>query len=174
MLMDKGMDTGDILLSAETTIGSDDTSQSLHDRLAAMGADLLLETLRGLENATIHPRAQTHAEATYAPLLKKKDGHIDWNRTPEQLDAFIRGMNPWPGAFTFMEGNRLKIYKALPLDAASDQPPGTVIEGFEGELRVTAGGGVLSILEIQGASGKRLAIHDFLRGCKMPPGTVLN
>lgn len=173
MFMDKGMDTGDILLSARTAIRSDETSQTLHDRLAIIGADLLLKTLKGLENNDIQPVTQKHEDATYAPLLKKRDGHIDWNRSPEALDAFIRGMNPWPGAFTFMDGNRLKIYKARPIDTRTDQPAGTVLAGFSDELRVAAGGGALAVLEIQGASGKRLAITDFLRGFQIPPGTLL-
>jgi methionyl-tRNA formyltransferase len=82
-------------------------------------------------------------------------------------------MNPWPGTFTFLQEKRLKIFRAQPLSFPTEQPPGTVLEGFPGELRIAAGGGVLSILEIQGASGKRMAIEDFLRGCTLPFGTVL-
>ncbi len=173
MFMDRGMDTGDILLKAETTVKPHETTQSLHDRLSSMGAELLLKTLQGLETKSIRAIQQNNENATYAPLLKKADGHIDWTRSPEALDAFIRGMNPWPGTFTFIRNKRLKIFKATPLDIKTHQPPGTVMEGFPDELRVAAGGGVLSIIEIQGASGKRLPIQDFLRGFKVPPGTVL-
>jgi methionyl-tRNA formyltransferase len=173
MFMDRGMDTGDILLTAETTLLPQETTESLHDRLAAMGASLLMKTLEGLEKETIQPMPQNSENATYAPLLKKADGHIDWRQSPEALDALIRGMNPWPGTFTFLQEKRLKIFRAQPLSFPTEQPPGTVLEGFPGELRIAAGGGVLSILEIQGASGKRMAIEDFLRGCTLPFGTVL-
>lgn len=173
MFMNRGMDTGDILLMEETAIQPNETTQSLHDRLALMGAGLLIKTLKGLETHQIQPIPQNHDTATYAPLLKKEDGHIDWTHPPDQLDAFIRGMNPWPGTFTFLRGKRLKIFKAADLAIKSDHPAGTVIEGFPDELRVAAGGGVLSILEIQSASGKRLSIPAFLRGCTIPPGTVL-
>jgi methionyl-tRNA formyltransferase len=173
MFMDRGMDTGDILLTAETTLLPQETTESLHDRLAAMGAELLMDTLEGLENEIIQPMPQNSEDATYAPLLKKADGHIDWRQSPEALDALIRGMNPWPGTFTFLNKKRLKIFRAEPLSVKTEQPPGTIVEGFPGELRVAAGGGILSILEIQGASGKRMAIENFLRGCKVPAGTVL-
>ncbi|MDM8549780.1 methionyl-tRNA formyltransferase [Desulfobacterales bacterium HSG2] len=173
MFMDKGMDTGDILLSEKIEIAPDDTSATLHDRLAIVGAELLVKTLKRFEADDIQPVPQDHAQATYAPILNKKDGRIDWKKSAEALEAFIRGVTPWPGAFTFHEDKRLKIFKAVPVLTDTDEPPGTVIRSFPDELRVATGKGVLSILEIQGASGKRLLIKDFLRGYKMPPGTIL-
>ena len=173
MFMDEGLDTGDILLSEKTVIFPDDTAATLHDRLAVLGAELLGETLRGLHTGNIQPVPQDPRQATYAPLLKKSDGQIDWTRPAHSLDAFIRGMSPWPGAFTFHAGKRLKIFRAEPARTDAREAPGTVILGFPDELRVMTGEGALSILDIQGASGKRLPIRDFLQGNSMPPGTVL-
>jgi len=173
MFMDRGLDTGDILLTEKTDISSDDTTASLHDRLSLMGADLLIRTLKAFEDEDITPVPQDHSQATYAPMLSKKDGHLNWKKSANALESFIRGMTPWPGAFTFHGDRRLKIFKAEPLPSDSDAAPGTVIKGFSDELRVTTGDGALSVLEIQGASGKRLLIRDFLRGHSIPVGTVL-
>jgi methionyl-tRNA formyltransferase len=173
MLMDEGLDTGDILLAAEEKIYPNDTSASLHDRLAELGANLLVDTLNRYSKGQIRPVPQDHNQASQAPLLKKSDGHIAWDAPAEKISAFIRGMTPWPGAFTFHEDKRFKIFNAKSVKADVSQAPGTVIKGFADELRVATAKGVLSVLEIQGASGKRLMIADFLRGYRMPPGTIL-
>ncbi len=173
MTLDSGMDTGDILMSEIEKIGPDDTSADLHDRLAVRGANLLLKALDGLLDGSITPRPQNSSEATVAPLLKKTDGLIHWSLPSEKIEAFIRGMTPWPGAFTFFNEKRLKIFKVKPADPLEDAAPGTIIKSFQDELRVMTGNGALSILEIQGASGKRLVIQEFLRGTTIPEGTVL-
>jgi len=174
MAMDTGLDTGDVLAVRQHAIRPDDTSQSLHDRLAEIGADLLVETLEAIRTGAVIPVPQKHDEATYAPLLKKADGRIEWSFPAEKITAFIRGMTPWPGAFTFYGDKRLKIFSAEAVQLAPPQPPGTVVKAFADELRVATGSGALSILEIQGASGRRLPIRDFLRGSKIPPGAVLS
>ena len=173
MLMDEGLDTGDILLSAKVDIAPDDTAGSLHDRLANLGADLLIQTLKAFETDSMNPVPQNHSQSSYAPLLKKSDGQIEWNTSAENLEAFIRGMTPWPGAFTFHDKKRLRIFKARPIKKNVDKAPGTVIIGFPDELWVATGKEILSIIEIQEASGRRLFSKDFLRGYKMPHGTVL-
>jgi len=173
MLMDEGMDTGDILLSSKLEIAPDDTSGTLHDRLADLGADLLIQTLKNFDTGNINPISQDHTQATYAPMLKKNDGRMNWKLPAESLEAFIRGMTPWPGAFTFHEKKRLKIFKARTIVMNTDASPGTVIKGFPDELWISTGKGVLSVMEIQGESGKRLLIKDFLRGYQLPPGTHL-
>ncbi|MDO9263523.1 MAG: methionyl-tRNA formyltransferase [Desulfosalsimonadaceae bacterium] len=172
MLLDKGLDTGEMLLTSQTPILPDDTSQTLHDRLAAEGAELVKKTLAGMENATIRPIPQNHALATYAPMLTKKDGHIDWSLSAAKLERLIRGVTPWPGAFTFWDNKQIKIFKVLPKPFISHARPGTVIEGFSNELRVVCGDGSLSVMEIQGSSGKRMHISDFLRGAAITTGTV--
>ena len=173
MKMDTGLDTGDMLLKAATPIGPEETTEDLHDRLARMGADLLVETLAGLSSGTLSPEPQDHGEASYAPMLAKAHGRMDWNCSAKELNAFIRGMTPWPGAFTFAGDQRLKVFASEVIDIDVSDKPGTVIRGFPDELRVATGRGALSILEIQGASGKRMAIRVFLMGAKLPPGTVL-
>lgn len=172
MLMDKGLDTGDILLSEKIEIASDDTSAALHDRLSLIGAELLIKTLKRFEARDIKPIPQDHSQATYAPILSKKDGLIVWNQPSHAIERLIRGVTPWPGAYTFHGENRLKIFKAKPVSTDRNDSPGTVIKGFSDELRVSTADGYLSILEIQGPSGKRLSIQDFLRGYDIPVGTV--
>jgi len=172
MQMDVGMDTGDMLLKATTPISDTDTAQSLHDRLAPLGADLLIETLDQLAAGTITPKPQSAEAATLAPMLSKKDGRIDWQRSAVEIDRLVRGMTPWPGAYTFCGERRLRLYRTHPLPLEATAAPGTIVQGFADELSVATGDGVLSVLEIQGASGKRLAIKDFLCGCNLCPGNV--
>ena len=174
MLMDHGVDTGDMLLKTQTPINAGDTAQQLHDRLSRLGAALLVETLHELWTGKLFPRAQQNEKATYAPMLSKKDGRIDWNKSAGSLDAFIRAMTPWPGAFCFLGEKRLRIIKASPVHEEQAAPPGTVVPGFPGELRIATGSGTLSVLEIQGASGKCMGIERFLCGNPIQPGALFS
>jgi methionyl-tRNA formyltransferase len=173
IFMDEGMDTGDILLTASEPITAEDTAATLHDRLAQLGARVLLQTLEKLADGSVKPVAQDHTRATPAPMLKKDDGRINWHQTAEQIECFVRGVRPWPGAFTFFEKERLKIYRVEAMDSSEEAAPGTVLDGFPDELRVAAGSGAVLILEIQGESGKRMPIAEFLRGRAILPGTNL-
>ena len=173
MLMNEGLDTGDILLTAIEPITPRDTAATLHDRLARIGSDLLVKTLDAFAADRIHPVAQEDTQASYAPLLNKQDGRIDWHKPAQTIEPFIRGMTPWPGAFTFHETNRLKIFSAKPVAKKFEDSPGTVLQGFPDELVIATGKDALTILEIQGPSGKHLLIEDFLRGYRLPPGTIL-
>ena len=116
---------------------------------------------------------QEHSLATYAPLLKKTDGLVDWRKPAAKVESFIRGMNPWPGAFTYWGNRRLKIHKAEASPAPAAASPGTILKGAANELTVATGQGALSILEIQEASGSRLPVSEFLRGCRIPAGEIL-
>jgi len=173
MLIDKGLDTGDMLMTAREPIGPSDTAGDLHDRLAQRGADLLVRTLQAFSNGTIRRTPQEHSAATYAPLLKKTDGLIDWKKPAARIEPFIRGMSPWPGAFTFWKNTRLKIYRAEVPAAQRNALPGTVLESRPGHLTVATGDGALSILELQSASGSRLPVSEFLRGFRISPGELL-
>ena len=173
MLMDKGMDTGEILLREAVAILPDDTAGSLHDRLSYVAARVLVQTISGFESGDIRPTPQNHAAATYAPFLSKSDGRIDWSKPAEEIERFIRGMSPWPGAFTFMGDKRLRIFRADVCRATDSRPPGTVIRGFDSELRVACGKEALCIQEIQADSGKRMDIARFLQGKPIEAGTVL-
>ena len=173
MLMEKELDAGNILLSAKETIKPEDTAGTLHDRLAVKGAAVLIDTLKAFADNRIRPKPQDHSLATYAPMLSKDDGLINWNKSAESLVNFIRGVTPWPGAYTFLGNKRLKIFKSHPLAIEITEFPGTVLKGFADELRVATAKGALCVEEIQGDSGKRLSIKDYLRGHKIPPGSVL-
>lgn len=173
MMMDSGMDSGDILLAEKTAIEPGETAAGLHDRLSVLGARTLSQTLERLQNGTLKRTPQDSGAATYAPVLRKADGQIDWSMPAERIERLIRGMTPWPGAYTFSAGMRLKIYKASVLKREISVPPGTILECFPGELRVATGKWALAVQEIQGESGKRLPIDDFLCGCRLPDGTCL-
>ena len=173
MLMAPGLDTGDRLLAAATKIAPDETAATLHDRLARMGADLMVETAARLRAGDITPTPQDPEAATYAPMLTKENGRIDWTRPAPVIEALIRGVTPWPGAFTFCGNQRWKILGAHLDQATAAAPPGTVIPGFADELRVMTGDGALVLDRIQAASGKCLSAADFLRGTPVSPGTRL-
>ena len=172
--MDEGMDSGDIILSVATDIGPDENAGALHDRLALMGARLLTDTVARIAAGQARRTPQDHARATFAPLLTKAHGRMDWRRPARQLAAFVNGMTPWPGAYTYLNQKRYRILKAEEITTDASGPPGTVLPGFPGELRVAAGEGVLSVLTIQGESGKALAVADFLRGCPVAAGAVFS
>lgn len=173
MWMDEGMDTGDILLAARVPIGQEDTSETLHYRLASEGAKLLLETLESLAAGTLVPVPQDHSQATYAPFLKKEDGLMDWRKDAKALGCFVRGVSPWPGAYTLVGDKRLKVFKAQAMAKKIREKPGTVMEGFPGDLDVAAGDGILRLLEVQLESGRRLPARDFLMGFPVKPGSTL-
>lgn len=175
MLMDRGLDTGDILLQAEEPIGAEDTAGALYDRLARKGADLLTRTLSAFASGTIRPIPQDDSQATYAPLLKKTDGLIDWQKPAACLESFIRGVTPWPGAYTYWRNNRIKVFRARPVASgtAETASPGTVLEADKDRFLVACGEGALFLLELQNASGSRLTVTEFLRGCRIAAGDVL-
>ncbi len=173
MFLDTGVDTGDMLHKAATTITPQDTAATLHDRLAELGGTVLIETLQALEAKTLTPQPQDHNQATHAPLLQKQDGRINWQDSAEAIEARVRAMTPWPGAFTKFNDKPLKIHRAQIVNRQTDAKPGSVLTSFPDELWVATGQGVLSILELQGASGKRLKAKEFLCGCKMAAGTCL-
>jgi len=165
MRINEGLDTGDILLQKEIAIAPDDTAVTLAPRLAAIGADLMLETLRGLEACRITPRPQDHSRATLAPLLRKEDGRIAFARPATEVANRLRGFQPWPGAFTSFRGKQLSVTAALPIaSGAPSLEPGTL--AVEGE-RLLAGCGnatALELLELQPEGRKRMPARDFLHG----------
>lgn len=171
--MDEKMDTGDILQAEETEIGPDETSVTLHDRLSELGGELLVRVMDQLAVGSATSMPQDHTQATYCALLKKKDGQINWSLPAKRIEAFIRGVTPWPGAYTFYGDKRLKIFKAKVESIKVKESPGTVIRSFFGDMRVATGEGVLSLKEVQSGSGKRLLIKEFVLGNQIPVGTVL-
>ena len=174
MMMDVGMDTGDILLIQKEPIHPEDTAATLHDRLATLGAKVLIDTLTQLADGHLKATPQDNSKATVAPMLKKEDGRIDWNRPASEIVNQIRGMTPWPGTFAYIGKKRIKIFKALPVAAEMTGAPGTVLIGFPDELRIATGDGVLSVLEVQSEAGRRLNIKDYLLGHPVEPGIKLD
>jgi methionyl-tRNA formyltransferase len=169
MVMDRGMDTGDMLLTVETPIGPEDTAATLHDRLSMLGGELVVKTLPGLLDGSVTPAPQDDEEATHAAMLSKAEGEIEWSASARLIDCRLRGMTPWPGAYTFLDGKRLRIHKTQPLETATAEAPGTVVT-CDKELIVATGDGQLRILELQGDGGKRMPAEAFLRGNPMEPG----
>ncbi len=171
MLMDEGMDTGDILLKKEIEIGEDDTSIELSEKLSAIGALLLIETIEKSQNDEIRPLKQKDSEATYAPIIKKEVGKIAWNKSADSIRDLIRGTQPWPGAFTSYNGKNLKIFRTSINNLRGD--PGKVLVSDGGKLVIGTGQNSLDISELQIEGGKRLKVTDFLRGNNLETGTTL-
>ncbi len=173
MRIDAGLDTGDILLQRELPIGQEDTAETLAPRLAAIGADLMVETLRKLENAEIVPTPQDHAKATLAPLLKKEDGRIDFARTAGEICNRLRGFQPWPGAYTLFRGKTLHIHTAQVVEGAAQLKPGEIAVE---RTRLTAGCGgntALELLEIQMEGKRRMPATEFVHGYRPQSGDHL-
>jgi len=165
MRIDAGLDTGDILLKAETEIGPDENAMELGQRLSNMGAPLLTEALDGLAAGRIVPQKQDSSQATYAPLLKKEDGRIDWSRPAEAIHNRVRGLQPWPGAYTGFRGQTLHIWRTRVVPGLPGSEAG-VVAGVK-PLVVGAGGGAVELLEVQVEGRKRMAAADFVNGQRL-------
>jgi len=171
MRIEKRLDAGDMLLRRETPIGPSETAPELAGRLAPLGAELLIETLDGLGAGTITPEKQNEDEATYAPILKREDGWIDWQRPAPEIFNRIRGFDPWPGAYTSFRGKRLHVRRARPLTGAS-LAPGRV--STQAGFRAGCGGGTaLQFEELQIEGKQRVAADDFVRGYRPAEDEVL-
>lgn len=171
MLMDEGMDTGDMLLKEEIQIDDNDDAGTLSDKLSQIGGTLLIRTISDLQQGKLYPEKQDESQATYAPMLKKSDGEINWSQTSMDIRNLIRGMNPWPGSYTTLEGKTLKIYKARVSQGVGK--PGEVLQSASGVLRIATGDGGLEIIELQIEGGKRLDTKSFLSGRNIQIGAVL-
>lgn len=173
MLMDEGMDTGAMLLQERMPILPDDTAGSLSVRLADVGGRLLVETIKQLKAGTLVPIQQDHTQATLAPLLKKEDGLIDWTRSAVEIERRIRGMSPWPGAFTFAGEERWTIWRALVTESIPGSLPGHITAVAKEGIAVATGQGAILITELQPANSRRMAIKDYLAGHRVSPGLRL-
>ncbi|MBI5892244.1 MAG: methionyl-tRNA formyltransferase [Deltaproteobacteria bacterium] len=173
MLMDEGMDTGKMLLKESVKISNDDTAGTLHDKLKEVGANLLIKTLDALRNGTIAPIEQDDSLATYAPMIKKEDGRIDWTLKAEEIKNLIRGLNPLPCAYTRWEGKQIKIFKAE-VEAGVKEEPGTIINISTEGIFVAAGRGTLLITELQMENKNRMSASEFIKGYRIVKGQILN
>lgn len=178
--MDEGIDTGDILLVKKYTLDDRETGGSLFDRLAAFGGPMILEVLQQAETGTLHPVKQSHAEHTYAKMLSKDTGRIDFTQTAIQIERLIRGLNPWPSAYTYLDGKLLKLWSAEVISAEQavaqgipQAEPGTVVAVGKQEFMIQTGEGYLAVTEVQLAGKKRMETEAFLRGYSLIEGTKL-
>jgi methionyl-tRNA formyltransferase len=174
MNISERMDAGDILLQKTLPIADEDTGGTLHDKLAVLGADALREALQLLKTGQLVARPQNESEATYAPLIHKDDGRIDWHQDTSTVERRIRAFNPWPSAYTTVHGRLLKIFAAhrgfLPRPLP---PPGTVAEVTPVSVLVATGDGYLALSEVQLEGKRRLLIAEFLKGYHLTPGLIL-
>lgn len=179
MQMEKGLDTGDMLLQKEVEIDPKETGDSLHDKLAAAGAELIVEALPKIEAGQLTPRKQKDEESCYAKMLQKSMGRIDWSMPAGRLDCLIRGLISWPGAFTTFRGKNLKIWEEEPAaeeyfqNPCSEAEPGTVVKVEKDAFYVQTGEGILRVLSVQMEGKKRMAVKDFLLGYPIKPGECL-
>ncbi|MBT6346509.1 MAG: methionyl-tRNA formyltransferase [Nitrospina sp.] len=174
MIMDKGMDTGDILLMQETPIHKSDNAQTLHDTLSEMGGNLVLETLVRLEKNTLLPTPQNNNLATYAPKLKKEEGLVRWEKNANTLFNQVRGLTPWPGSYTLLNKKRLRILKAQVTEGTLDDQPGQIARVTDIGIEVGTGQDRLVLTELQPEGKKSMSAKSFLAGHKIERGTLFD
>jgi methionyl-tRNA formyltransferase len=173
MYMDVGLDTGDMLVKKSLAIGPRETAGELHDRLAVLGRETMEETLRQLCSGTLQREIQDDSQSSYAALMKKADGRIDWSRSAVDVHNQVRGLDPWPGAYTSLNGELLKLAGTNP-ETGDEGPPGRIVSADKSGVRIACGSGILLVKELQLAGRKRLTAGDFLRGYNLMPGAVLD
>lgn len=174
MYMDKGLDTGDIIMKKEIEIGENETAEELHDRLSELGASVLSETVTLLERGTIQRIPQNNEEATYAPIMTKSLGRIDWSKDAGEIRNLIRGTCPWPGAYSSYNGKKFKIFRAAALENnGSNTVCGTIIGVSNEGIVISCGTGSLRIEELQFENGSRMSAEAYLRGHRICMGAIL-
>src|SRR5690606_22212596 len=177
MKMDVGLDTGDILTQRTTPIRDDDNAATLHDRLAQLGAELLVETIRDYAVGKIQPRPQAHEFATHVPKIKKEEGHIDWSQPARVIWNRIRAFTPWPGAFTYLSSagekpTLLKLWCAEPINHSG--AAGTILQADKNGIVIGCGNGALRVLELEREGSRRMTAGEFLAGHPLIAGTRLS
>jgi methionyl-tRNA formyltransferase len=173
MQMDVGMDTGDILLPAAIPVGEDETAGSLFGRLAELGGATLIQALDLLRQDKLPPITQDHSLATAAPPLTKEDGCLDWNQPAADLHCLIRGLDPWPGAYSFIDGQRFRFFAPEVIHRPCQQPAGALILAAPQGLLIATAKDCLLIKEIQPEGKKRMTVEAYLCGHPLKPGTQL-
>jgi methionyl-tRNA formyltransferase len=173
MLMDEGMDTGAMLLQERVVIHPNDTAGTLAPRLAEVGGRLLVETLRQLKAGTLKPQPQDHSQATLAPLLKKEDGLIDWTWPARDIANRVRGLSPWPGAYTYVNGERWILWRLAVSEEPQGETAGVVTKVAKDRIDVATGDGTIQILEIQPSNSRRMTVTQYLAGHRLAVGTSL-
>ena len=188
MQMNEGLDTGDILMQESIPLSADETAGSLYDKLSSMGGPLLLKALDAIEEGTVTPVPQGDSGTHYAKMLRKEMGNIDWTKSAEEIGRLVRGLNPWPSAYTHWNGKMLKIWMAEPVTQEElsalgcdekngmdlkEAQPGTVMIVTKDTLMVQTGDGLLALTELQLEGKKRMPVQTFLMGCRLQTGEKL-
>ncbi len=168
--MDIGIDTGDIIAQEELALAADETGGSLFDKLAAVGASLCVKAMEQIASGTATRTPQDESAATHTSMIRKDFGHIDWNKSAREIERLIRGLNPWPSAYTHLDGKTLKIWKATVKGSESGEKPGCIVDVTKDAILVQTGEGVLQLDEIQLEGKKRMACDAFLRGYHIEKG----
>jgi methionyl-tRNA formyltransferase len=173
MLMNEGIDTGDMLLRSEVDIKEEETAEELHDKLMEAGAKLLIETLDGLERGSITPEKQDDSKSTYAPIMTKELGHIDWNKDCKSVHNLIRGVTPWPGAYCYYEDKMIKIWKTKICRENKSKNPGEIVNVSKEGIEVACNTGSILIMELQEVGSKRKDVNSYLNGHTISEGSLL-
>ena len=174
MMTDIGMDTGDILLRASTRISEDETAETLTCKLSLLGAELLIETITALRNGTLERTPQDDARATYEPKLTRETGRIDWSKKAAQIDCLVRGTDPWPGAYTKLGEETMKVFRVKRVSGFPEAAPGTVLAADRKDgLVVSCGDGAAELTEIQMPGQRRMSAKDYLLGHTIKTGVCL-
>lgn len=173
MQMDAGVDTGDMLMKSEVEIAPSDTYASLSDKLAQAGAQLIIPALAAIEKGEVTPTPQDDSLSCHVGMIDKNMGKIDFSRSAEEIDRLIRGLNPWPSAYTFYKGKTLKIWEAFPGQESADGEPGSIQRTEKDAVYINTGNGVLKVTQLQLEGKKRMLVRDFLLGCRIEKGEML-
>lgn len=173
MLMDEGLDTGDIIIQKNLTVSPEETSATLHDKLSVLGAATLEETVNKIQSGTATYTPQNNQQATYTSRLKKESGRINWHKTAEEIEALIRGLQPWPTAFTELYGKMMKIWSGKALDQSHNSIPGVILDVTPHYFAVSTAEGILLVQEIQMEGKKRMSVNDYLKGNLIAVGSKL-
>lgn len=173
MRMDEGLDTGDMIAKATVRVESDETGGSLFDKLSEIGAKLCVETMKMIEEGRAEFTPQNSEEATHTSMISKELGYIDWTKSADSIERLIRGLNPWPSAYTNLNGKTFKIWKAQVVRNNNEYRPGCIYHIGKNDMYVQTGDGALSLLEVQLQGKKRMDTGSFLRGYKLEEGTFI-
>ena len=173
MQMDEGLDTGDMLFKSEVAIAPEDTYASLQDKLARAGADLIVPALAAVEKGEVKPEHQNASDSSYVGMIDKSMGQIDFARPAAETVRLIRGLNPWPSAYTSYKGKKLKIWEVSPCEEQAEGAPGMVKKLDKEAIYINTGEGVLKVTQLQLEGKKRMQVKDFLLGCRMEKGEML-
>lgn len=174
MFMDEGLDSGDIISQSEFKLDDEITAGELHDKMTVEGSELLCQTLELIKQEKATRTPQNHEEFTYAPIMDKNLGHIDFTKTAREVHNLVRGVNPWPSAYTNCGEKKMKVWKTSVLEEKTTKKPGTVLKVDKAGIKVATGENIILITEIQMPNKKRMEVKEFIKGNSIEEGTILN